>query len=286
MGVEIQMNQYSAPVVTLSRGATIHDSLFLMQKNNIKRIVIIEKDIPVGIVTERDIGKFLETDKTTRSLNEIPISEIMSRNLISVISDQLDIFSQCAIRMDTFQISSVIIVNGNGKLVGITTKSDLVRNFATKYQGAYKVKDYLSKRILTCRKTDSLYFGLDMLNKNKVSRLVVTDNDGKVLGVITYDTFLRNSNYFKKPSRDYLLPEGSGRGMTVGDIVNSELITVSTEDDLAKAANLMIDYQVSGIPVVDSNDELKGVISGTDIVTAYTQVETHRRLAKKDPHFA
>jgi len=280
------MNQYTAPVVTLSRGATIHDALFLMQKNNIKRIVIIEKDISIGIVTERDIGKFLESDKTTRSLDEIPINEIMTRNLITVNADQQDILSQCAIRMDTFQISSVIIVDGNGKLIGITTKSDLVRNFATKYQGAYKVKDYLSKGIMTCRKTDSLCFGLAMLNKNKISRLVVTDNDGKVLGVITYDTFLRNSNYFKNPSRNYLLPEGSGRGMTVGDIIGSELITVSSEDDLTKAANLMIEYKVSGIPVVDANDELKGVISATDIVTAYTQVETHRRLAKKDPHFA
>jgi CBS domain-containing protein len=283
--MEIQLNQYTAPVVTLSRGVTIHDALLLMQKNNIKRIVIIEKDIPIGIVTERDIGKFLEYDKTTRSLVEIPISEIMTRNIITVNSDQQDIFSQCAIRMDTFQISSVIIVDENGKLMGITTKSDLVSNFATKYQGAYKVKDYLSKQIMTCRKTDSLCFGLDMLNKNKISRLVVTDNDGKVLGVITYDTFLRNSNYFKNPNRNYLLPEGSGIGMTVGDIIGSELIIVRSDDDLAKAANLMIEFKVSGIPVVDVNDELKGVISATDIVTAYTQVETHRRLAKKDPHF-
>jgi CBS domain-containing protein len=256
-----------------------------MQKNNIKRIVIVEKDIPVGIVTERDIGNFLESDKTTRNLDEIPIKEIMSHNLVTVSADQTDLLSQCAIRMDTFQISSVIIINETGKLVGITTKSDLVRNFAIHYPRMYKVKNYMSQRIMTCRQTDSLYFGLDMLNKNKISRLVVTDNDGKVTGLITYDSFLRNSNYFKNPSRNYLLPETSGKGMTVGDIIGSELITVISEDDLAKAANLMVEYKVSGIPVVDAND-LKGVISATDIVKAYTEVETHKRLAKKDPHFA
>jgi CBS domain-containing protein len=279
------MNQYTAPVVVLSKLSTVHDALFLMQKNNIKRIVIIEKDRPIGIITERDIGKFLESDKSTRSLDEIPIDEIMTRNLITVNLDQQDMFSQCAIRMDTFQIGSVII-NESEKLVGIITKSDLTRNFATNYQGRYKVKDYLSKNIITCRNKDSLCFGLDMLNKNKISRLVVTDNDGKAMGVITYETFLQNSNYFKKPSRNYLLPEGLGVGMTVGDIVGSELITVRSEDDLAKAANLMIEFNVSGIPVVDANDELKGVISTTDILKAYTQVETHKRLAKKDPHFA
>jgi CBS domain-containing protein len=282
--VEIQLKQYTASVVTLSKENTIHDALYLMQKNSIKRIVIVEKDIPVGIVTERDIGNFLEFDKTARNLDKIVLTEIMSQNLVTVSSDQSDILSQCAIRMDTFQISSVIITNENGKLVGITTKSDLINNFAIRYPRTYKVQDYMSKRIMTCRKSDSLYFGLDMLNKNKISRLVVTDNDGKAVGLITYDSFLRNSNYFKNPSRNYLLPEDSGKGMTVGDIIGSEMIAVNSEDDLAKAANLMVEYKVSGIPVVDAND-LKGVVSATDIVKAYTEVETHKRLVKKDPHF-
>ncbi|MDE1769271.1 MAG: CBS domain-containing protein [Thaumarchaeota archaeon] len=280
-----EMTQYSSPVITLSKENTIHDALLLMQKNNVKRIVIVEKDLPIGIITERDLGSFLEYDKTVRALNEIPIKELMTRNLVTVSIDGQDIFSQCAIRMDTFQISSVVIVDGKGKLVGIITKSDLVRNFAIKYPGTYKVKNYISQKIMTCRKTDSLYFGLDMLNKNKISRLVVTDNDGKTLGVITYDSFLRNSMYFKNPNRNYLLPEDSRKGMTIGDIIDSELIVVRSEDDLTKAANLMVEYKVSGIPVVDAND-LKGVITATDIVKAYTKVETHERLVKNDPHFA
>ena len=279
-----KMSQFSSPVVTLSKENAIHDSLLLMQKNNIKRIIIVEKDLPIGILTERDIGNFLESDKTVRSLDEIPIKELMSRHLVTITLDGQEILSQCAIRMDTFQISSIVLVDEKGKLAGILTKSDLVRYFATRYPGVYKVKDYMSQKIMTCRKTDSLCFGLYMLNKNKISRLVVTDNDGKALGVITYDSFLRNSDYFKNPNRNYLLPEDSGKGMTVGDIVSSELIIVSSDDDLAKAANLMVEYKVSGIPVVDASD-LKGIISATDIVKAYTKVETHERLRKKDPHF-
>jgi CBS domain-containing protein len=279
-----KMTHYSSPVITLSKENTIHDALLLMQKNNIKRIVIVEKDFPIGIMTERDIGNFLESDKTTKNLNEIPIKELMNKNLVTILLDAQDMLSQSAIRMDTFQISSVILVDEQGKLAGIITKSDLVRYFATKYSRIYKVKDYISQKIMTCRKTDSLYFGLEMLNKNKISRLVVTDNEGNVLGVITYDSFLRNSIYFKNPNRKYLLPEDSGKGMTVGDIIGPELIVVSSEDDLATAANLMVEYNVSGIPVVDTND-LKGVITATDVVRAYTKVEAHQRLAKKDPHF-
>jgi predicted transcriptional regulator len=256
-----------------------------MHNNDIKRIVIVEKNKPIGIVTERDFGNFLESDRTKRNLDEIRLKEMMSRNLITLSSEILDLFSQCAIRMDTFQISSIIIVNSNGCLVGLVTKFDIVQNFTIKYSKIYKVKDYMSKRIMTCRMTDSLCFGLDMLNKNKISRLVVTDNNGKATSIVTYDSFLRHSNYFKNPSRNYLLPENSGKGMTIGDIISHELMTIGSEDDLAKAASLMTEYKVSGIPVVDVNDDLHGIISSTDIVKAYTKVETHLRLIQNDPHF-
>jgi CBS domain-containing protein len=282
-----KMRQFTTPVITLEPEGTINDALFLMQKNDIKRIVIVQNNFPVGIVTERDIGRFLEYDKTTKALDKIPIQNIMSRSLVTISAEDQDIAIQSAIRMDTFQIGSVVAVDNEGKLAGIITKSDLTRIFPSLYGRTSKVVDYMSKKIITCRKSDSLYFALDMLNKNKISRLIVTDNDGKPVSVITYDTFLRNSGFFKanKSTRDYLLPSINAKEMRVGDLISDELLTVETEDDLATAAKLMTDYKVSGIPVVDSNGSLEGIISSTDIVRAYSEVETHFRLVKKDPHF-
>ena len=281
-----KIRQFTSPVITLEPEGTINDALFLMQKNDIKRIVIVQNNFPIGIVTERDIGRFLEDDKTTRALDKISIQNIISRNLVTISSEDEDIITQSAIRMDTFQISSVVVIDNEGKLAGIITKSDLTRIFSSLYGRTYKVADYMSKKIITCRKSDSLTFALDMLNKNKISRLVVTDNEGKPVGVITYDTFLRNSGFFKanKSTRDYLLPSTNAKEMRVGDLIKDELLTVETEDDLATAAKLMTKYKVSGIPVVDKGS-LEGIISSSDIVKAYSEVETHFRLIKKDTHF-
>ncbi len=288
MRADTKLQQFTSPVITLGLEGSINDALFLMQKNDIKRIVIVEDSFPRGIVTERDIGKFLENDETTKPLDKIPIQNVMSRNLVTISSEDEDIPTQSAIRMDTFQISSVIVVDNDGKLVGIITKSDLTRNFAKLYSRLYRVEDYMSKRIITCRRSDSLYFALDMLNKNKISRLVVTDSDGKAIGVISYDTFLRNSGFFKsnKSTRDYLLPSTNAKEMRVSDLIGKELLTVEMEDDLAIAAKLMTEYRISGIPVLDSKGSLEGVISSSDVVRAYSEVETHFRLIKKDPHFA
>ena len=286
--MRVQTYLYSTPVITLTQNDSIHDALLLMQKNEIKRVVITDNNFPIGIVTERDIGRFLEKDKTTRPLNEISLNQIMTRNPVTITTDQEDHLTQCAIRMETFQISAVIVVDDNGNLVGITTKSDLVKNFSNLYIGIYKIKDYMTRKLITCRKSDSLLYVLNMLNKNKIARIVVTDNYGKPIGVVTYDLFMKNSECLKLSkqidTRDYLLPKSS-RDMQVGELLRTELLTVESEEDLAKAAKLMSLYKVSGILTVDKEGNLEGVITSTDIARAYSEVETHARLIKKDPHF-
>jgi CBS domain-containing protein len=288
--MRVQTYLYTTPVITLTQNNSIHDALLLMQKNEIKRIVIADNNVPIGIVTERDMGKFLEKDKTARMLDKIPLSQIMTKNPVTMTVGQDDHLTQCAIRMETFQISAVIVVDGDGKLVGITTKSDLVKNFSNLYIGTYLVKDYMTRKLITCRKSDSLLYVLNMLNKNKIARIVVTDSYGKPVGVVTYDIFMKNSEYFtigtRTNTRDYLLPKISNKEMRIDELLGNELLTVESEEDLAKAAKLMSLYKVSGIPTVDKEGNLEGVISSSDIARAYGEVETHSRLIKKDPHFA
>jgi len=280
------MSLYTTRVITLFPESSISEALFLMRKNKIKRIVIVnEEKNPVGIVTERDIGKFLQKDTTSRMLSQIHLNEIMSRNLFTISSDQDEILLQCAIRMDAFQISSIVIVD-DGKLSGIVTKSDLVKNYK-EFSGIYKVKDYMNTKIVTCRKSDSLLFTLNILNKNKVSSLVVTDNNGSPVGIISYDNFLKRSEYFKlglQNTREYLLSNDSAKKLRASDLIGSKLLTIESDDDLTKAARLMSEYKISGIPVVDRNRNLEGLISGTDIIRAYHEAKIHGILQHNDPH--
>jgi CBS domain-containing protein len=49
----------------------------------IKKVVVTQnKKYPIGIVTLKDIVKFLIPDKTDRDLDEIPISEAMTTKLV------------------------------------------------------------------------------------------------------------------------------------------------------------------------------------------------------------
>jgi len=287
---------YSPLVVTLKGEKSVHDALLRMHQNKIKRIVLTSGDpnreIPIGIVTESDIVKLLDEDKTTRTLDEISLDEIVSKSLVTITEGQEDHSSQCAIRMKTFGINSIIVVNDNGELVGITTATDLTKSFSEDHLREYKIKDYMTKKVFTCRQSASLEFALRSLNKNKISRLVVTDNKGNPIGIITYNTFLRNSEYFKlgsKPKdRNYLIPLELSADLFVSDLMNNRVLTLDQDEDLAKAARLMIEHDVSGIPVIDENNnrELVGVVSKADIVKAFSEVKIHRQLIARDTHFS
>ena len=267
-------------VITVTPDASINDVLQKMQLNFIKRIVVEVNNKPVGIVTERDINKFLENDKTARALKEIPIKQVMTKNLITITDGPNDHLNQAATRMDTFKIGSVIVVDSNGNLAGIITKTDITKVYGAVYGGKFQVKDYMTQKVFTCRKSDSLRFALNMINQNDISRLVVTDNNGKPLGVITTNTFLIHSSYFTKGktrTREYLFSVDS-EDMCVGDLVSKELLTVNLEDDLSIAAQKMIKNQINGIPVVDDKNELVGVVSNLDIVKAFVRVESTEHL--------
>lgn len=276
--------KYSSPVIKIQPESSIYETLSQMQTNFVKRIVIATKNKPVGIVTERDINKFLGEDKTARAMDEIPIKHVMKKNIITISDGFEDHFDQCAARMETFKIGSIILVDEKGELIGIVSRTDLVKAYANVFGGKYIVKNFLSKKVVTCRKTDSLKFALNMMNKNEISRLVVTDENGCPIGLITTNTLLSHSDYFTKGktrSRDYLLPLDAGEKLTVGDLLNDELITIGEEEDLAVAASLMIKNKISGIPVVDSKKNLIGIVSKTDVVRAFSMVGPHEELRSK-----
>ena len=271
--------QYSNPVITVSPDSSVFEALQKMQSKFVKRLVIAEDLKPLGIITERDINKFLEEDKTARAVNEIPIKHLMEKNIVLITGGLEDDFYQCASKMDNLNIGSIILVDKNGDLSGIVSRTDLVKTYANVFGGKYLVKDFMSTKIVTCRKSDSLKFALNLMTQNKVSRLVVTDENGTAIGVITTNTLLNHSDYFTKGntrSRDYLLP--LNKEVVVNDLLEENLVTIKETEDLARAASLMIKYKISGIPVLDTKQNLIGLVSKTDVVKAFSDVVPHENL--------
>jgi acetoin utilization protein AcuB len=55
----------------------------------------------------------------------------------------------------------------------------------------------------------------------------------------------------------------------VREIMTTEPISVSSDDDLQEAIELMIDQRIGGIPVVDEAEGLVGIVTYVDVLRCF-----------------
>lgn len=99
-------------VITLQSQDNLLIAQRMMSRFRIKKIVVVDdknKKYPVGILTIKDIIKFLISDKADRDLDEIAIFEAMTKNLITTIKNK-DVVDCAKILDKNNNISSLIVI--------------------------------------------------------------------------------------------------------------------------------------------------------------------------------
>ena len=85
-------------------------------------------------------------------------------------------------------IGGIPVVDGTGKLIGIVTNRDLRWHEDMKTPISVVMT---SENLVTTRKGTSLAEATDILRKTKVEKLPVVDEDGKLVGLITYKDLMK-----------------------------------------------------------------------------------------------
>ena len=283
-------------VITLEPNKTLYDARNSLMAYNISRVVLAKDNKPIGILTEKDISRFLYEDTSGRRLNEIRLDELAtSKQQLVTANDETDL-KTCAKLMIDNQISSIVIVDADGNLKGIFTKSDMTDMYAKYYAKKGLVEDYMSKRVFTVDPDETVHVVLLLMTNNKVSRVVVT-KDSKPIGIITGRdllpmSILSDAYFFRyqsdtpkeqttsdervasppptKIQRKYpkYIPSGIKSIFLAREVMTHDPMSVSKDSDLANAARIMSRNNISGIPVVGSTGDLIGIVTKSDIVRA------------------
>ncbi len=59
---------------------------------------------------------------------------------------------------------------------------------------------------------------------------------------------------------------------TARDIMSTEIITVTPETEIAQAARLLLDNRINGLPVVDTQGRLVGIVCQSDLIVQQKRV--------------
>jgi len=124
--------------VTVDSETLVLEAQKIMKENNIRRLPVVDKGKLVGLVTKHDLLEASPSPATSLSVFELnyllakmKVKEIMKKNPVTITPDTP--FEEALKLGQEKKIGSFPVVE-NGKLVGITTESDIIR-FVTRVLG-------------------------------------------------------------------------------------------------------------------------------------------------------
>jgi CBS domain-containing protein len=119
------------------------------------------------------------------------VSEIMSKKAVVTVNindnpSALDV----AKLMEKYRIGSVVVVEGNNnnnKPVGIITERDIIKKVSAQNKIADQIAagDIMSSPLVMIKSIDSIDTAAEAMAKNNVKRLVVVEQDGSMIGVLS-----------------------------------------------------------------------------------------------------
>ena len=136
------------------------------------------------------------------------------------------------------------------------------------------VNDVMTTPVVAVKQGASYKEMAALLRKYRVSAFPVLDDDQKVIGIVSEADLL---------AKEALNPDRGGAitamvdhrelekadGVTAGDLMTSNVVTVKPDDTVKQAARLMYHLRVKRLPVVDAGGYLVGIVSRADLLTVF-----------------
>lgn len=135
------------------------------------------------------------------------------------------------------------------------------------------VNDIMTQPVETIDMDDAVEYIRDLFESNQYHHLVVKGDSGECVGVISDRDLLKNiSPFIGKPGERSA--DTSCLKRRAHQIMTRQLIAVRKNTSLRAAARVMLDHQISCLPVVDAHKKCIGIITIRDVVRwAVTQID-------------
>ena len=128
-----------------------------------------------------------------------------------------------------------------------------------------RVVDVMTTDPLTVTPTETIGQADELMNTNRIRQLPVVEGK-ELVGIVTdrdIRSFLSGSLLEDPEAREKAL------NTKVSEIMTTEPITVSPEDDLEEVVELLIEEKFGGIPVVDKSAGLVGIVTYMDVLQCF-----------------
>ncbi|XP_076617054.1 5'-AMP-activated protein kinase subunit gamma-2-like isoform X2 [Chaetodon auriga] len=202
---ELYLQETFKPLVHISPDASIFEAVYSLIKNKIHRLPVID---PVSgnalyILTHKRILKFLQL-----FVCEMPMPAFMKQTLeelavgtyanIAYIHPDTPLITALSVFTHR-RVSALPVVDHNGKVVDIYSKFDVINLAAEKTYNnldvtvtqALRHRSQYFEGVMKCNKLETLETIVDRIVKAEVHRLVVVDEESRIVGIVSLSDILQ-----------------------------------------------------------------------------------------------
>src|SRR5919108_4572696 len=120
------------------------------------------------------------------------VDEVMTEKLETI--NLLNTVQEAAIKMADRNVSSLAVVDDDGKAIGIITERDLARRICTTSKSSENVtvEEIMSSAVITIKPDEALETAAWYMVQNRVRHLLVTNEANHPVGIITATDFTQH----------------------------------------------------------------------------------------------
>uniref|UniRef100_A0A8C8E1L1 Protein kinase, AMP-activated, gamma 2 non-catalytic subunit a n=1 Tax=Oryzias sinensis TaxID=183150 RepID=A0A8C8E1L1_9TELE len=202
---ELYLQETFKPLVHIPPDASIFEAVYSLIKNKIHRLPVID---PISgnalyILTHKRILKFLQL-----FVCEMPMPAFMKQSLqqlgvgtysnIAYIHPDTPLITALSVFTHR-RVSALPVVDHNGRVVDIYSKFDVINLAAEKTYNnldvtvtqALRHRSQYFEGVMKCNRLETLETIVDRIVKAEVHRLVVVDEDSRIVGIVSLSDILQ-----------------------------------------------------------------------------------------------
>jgi CBS domain-containing protein len=256
---------------------TVKDALKILADKNVSGMPILKKDTKkvAGVLTRTDIFK---------NADEEQLALIMNKDFHYIDKDR-DIKEAAKILFEK-RIHGLPVLNKKKNIVGIISPKNIIKELSDKNE---TILEYFSNFIVPVYQETPINIIMEIINITNENALPIINDELKLTGIVSDGDLFKLSHIKESVSQTDMGMGGDEDQWTWEGIRDTVRLHYSTTEvilppvpvkeimitDVKKAfkktsvsevAQLMIKYDISHIPIVDSNERLLGMISDIDLL--------------------
>jgi CBS domain-containing protein len=140
----------------------------------------------------------------------------------------------------------------------------------------HKVESVMTTDVVTATPSSSFHELVRLLGQHRISALPVTDDAGRVVGLVSEADLLVKEGYPHGIEDAGLVDSirhrdrfGKAAATCAADLMTRHVVTVQLGTPVVAAARLMVRLRVKRLPVVDAAGKLAGIVTRSDLLKVF-----------------